>query len=303
MSPRSFSWPIASTLAILVLMLAVLEIATRVGFTRISRIESRTHAEYLGALATRRTDPARPTVLLLGNSLLLEALDYEALQRSTAPHLQPVRFAIEQTRYFDWYYGIRRLLASGARPHRIVLCLNLSQLSANNIRSEYTAYYLIQTSDLVRAGQDVKLDPTGISSLFLARYSMFYAGRNNLRNFILNTLDPAYLNALHGLDSPPSKQFTDREVLALAAPRLKALRELCAQYNVEFDFLLPPGFEDGADGLLAAGQATGTSVLVPVPQHRWKLDMYRDGFHLNHEGAKQFTGLLTTALLKINPLR
>lgn len=295
---RNYLRPIVATFLMLVCLLAALEGATRFGFTRISRIESRTHTDYLAALATRRGGSSHPTILLLGNSLLLEGLDYDGIRQALESRATPVRFVVEQTTYLDWYYGIQRLLSDGARPDRVVLCLNLHQLLANTIRSEYSAFYLFRTQDLISVGKEAGFDTTKISGLFFARYSMFYAGRNDFRNFALNKVDPAYLNIVHELANAPGPPDTAAEVLAVAVPRLNRLRTLCSRYNVDFDFLLPPGFEEGSAGLMEAGRETGTSVLVPVPQNSWKTDRYRDNFHLNQEGAAEFTRLLAAQLLR-----
>ena len=293
---RSYVRPIAGTLALFAVLLACLEGATRFGFTRISRIESRIHGEYARALAVRPGTPARPTILLLGNSLLLNGVDYESLQRTLAPRATAVRFVIESTAFLDWYYGIRRLLAEGALPDRIVLCLNVSQLLSSSIRGEYSAFYLIRTQDIAEAGRAAGFDLTRLSGLFLARYSLFYAGRSNFRNFALNAVDRSYADVLHDFITEPGPDFSDSEVLIQAAPRLNSLRELCAQYNIRFDFLLPPGFGHSEAGLMEAGKRVGASVLVPVPENSWGPNKYRDGFHLNQEGAAEFATLLAAAL-------
>src|SRR5271168_369303 len=115
-APR-YAQPICAAVAIFVLLLCAFEAATRVGFTRVSAIESRTYTEYRGALAVRGSK----SVLLLGNSLLLEGVDLDRLRALLQPEMTPRRFVIEQTNFPDWYYGIRRLLAEGSRPDRIVL--------------------------------------------------------------------------------------------------------------------------------------------------------------------------------------
>lgn len=293
---RSYVRPIAGTLALFAILLACLEGATRFGYTRISRIESRTHSEYLRALAVRPGAPAGPTILLLGNSLLLEGVDFESLQRTLAPRATAVRFVIESTDYLDWYYGIRRLLAEGARPDRIVLCLNAGQLLSGSIRGEYSAFYLIRTQDIVEAGRASGFDLTQLSGLFLARYSLFYAGKSNLRNFALNAVDRPYGDVLHGFVTAPGPDFSYSQILNRAAPRLNTLRELCARYNIRFDFLLPPGSGHSQAALVEAGKQAGASVLVPVPENSWGSNKYRDGFHLNQEGAAEFTPLLAAAL-------
>ena len=293
---RSYVLPITGTLTLFAVLLACLEGATRFGFTRISRIESRIHGEYVHAIAVGPGTPARPTILLLGNSLLLEDVDYESLQRTLASRVNTTRFVIEQTTYLDWYYGIRRLLAGGSRPDRIVLCLNVNQLLSSSIRGEYSAFYLFRTQDIAEAGRAAGFDLTKLSGLFLARYSLFYAGRSNFRNFALNAVDRSYAEVLHDFTTKPGPDFSNAEVLIQAAPRLNTVRELCARYNIRFDFLLPPGFGHGEAGLVEAGKRVGASVLVPVPENSWKPNKYRDGFHLNHEGAAEFTKLLAAAL-------
>lgn len=294
----SYRRPIAATLAMLLCLFSAVEAVSQFGFKRISHIESRTESDHAAALAARPGGPARPTILLLGNSLLLEGMDYDAIRRDLEPRAHPVRFVVEQTAYLDWYYGIRRLLADGSRPDRIVLCLNLDQLLENRIRGEYSAYYLIRTADLVSAGREAGYDLTRISDLFFARYSMFYAGRNNLRNFALNTVAPSYGGFLHNITIAKAHPLTDADVFARAAPRLRRLRALCEENHIAFDFVVPPGFEQGVQGLIEAGEQTGASVLTPVPQFAWKPDLYRDGFHLNHEGAVRFTRILADALLR-----
>jgi hypothetical protein len=293
----SYVRPIIGTLFMLVFMFAVLETATRLGFKRISRIESRTNAEYLAALGTRQSGPSDPTIMLVGNSLLRDGVDYDELRRTMALRAKPVRFVIESTTYIDWHSGIKRLLSEGARPDRVVLCLSLYDFLSNTIRGEYSAFYLIRTPDLVSVGKEAGFDLTGTADLFFARYSMFYAGRKNLRTFVLSSLNPAYAGILHQFTTHPGQPLTDAEVLAHAAPRLIELRSLCAQYSVDFEFILPPGFGTGSQGLIEAGRRSGTSVLVPVPQNSFALEMYSDGYHLNHDGAVRFTKILASKLV------
>jgi hypothetical protein len=171
-------------------------------------------------------------------------------------------------------------------------------LLSNAIRGDYSAFYLIRTWDLPSAGRQAGIDHTGIASLFFARYSMFYAARNNFRNLVLNAADPAFAKIMHQFTNRPGDDLTDADVLAAATSRLTSLRTLCSQYHVEFSFLLPPGFGHGDQGLIEAGRRTGTPVFVPVPLNSWKPDLYQDGYHLNTEGAARFTKLLASELLQ-----
>jgi len=280
----------------LVLILASLETITRFGFRRLSGMESRIATDHSNALTIRRGLPPSSTMLLVGNSLLLNGLDPDRFRAAMEPKVKPVRFVIEGTAYLEWYYGLRRLFDEGSRPDRVVLCMSMHQLLGNSTRGDYSAFYLFQTRDLLSVGRDTGLDLTGISSLFFSRYSLFYAGRTGLRNYILNTIDPAYAKVLKDIASGQADSLSDAQVLAGAPQRLIRLRMLCAQYNASFDFLLPPGFGTGSGGLVEAGRRTGTSVLIPVPQNSWKSDMFLpDNYHLNQKGAVRFTESLISA--------
>ena len=280
-------------LAMIVLLLACTEAAFRFGFSRISRIESRTMLEHQNAIAVRSGINAKPTILVLGNSLLLEGVDFEQLKLQLDPWAKPTRFVIEQTAFLDWSYGIKRLLSDGAKPDRIILCLNLPQFVANSIRGDHVAFYLYRTSDLLNVGKDSGYDLTKTSGLLFARYSLFFAGRNSLRNFVLNRLQPAYGELLHGFTTASAPDLNDEKVLQLAAPRLEQLRKLCNENGIQFAFLLPPGFGDGSQGLIQAGINSATTVLAPVALNEWDKDQFRDGFHLSKAGSERFTKLVS----------
>lgn len=300
-SKRSYTGAIACTLAALVLLLGCFEASIRFGFSRVSRIESRTLKDKAAALAVRHQGESRPSILLLGNSLLLEALDYGRLRAAMQPKADPTRFVIEQTTWFDWYFGIRRLFAEGVRPDRMVLCLNIDQLIGDRILGDYSAFYLIQTSDIWQAGRAAGYSLTRTSNLFFARYSLGFAGLNNFRNFVLNKVSPSYGEALHDL------RFAARPVgeknsgvLEKSRVRLAELRSMCAEVHTRCDILIPPGlFPEGETDereLVEAGKLTGITVFIPVPVNAWGREMFRDGFHVTPAAAGTFTDLLASAL-------
>ena len=71
-------WVLA--LAVLALTPAILEGVTRFAFSRISALESRVATEHSAALQVRQTS-VHPSVLFVGNSLLLDDVDFPELRR------------------------------------------------------------------------------------------------------------------------------------------------------------------------------------------------------------------------------
>jgi len=280
-------WSVRAILC-LVLLCAAVEAVTRLGFSHISRrIESRTSTDYKAALAIRHG--VRQQVLIVGNSLMLEGIDYPLLRESLSGHADALSFPIEQTQYFDWYYGLRRLFADGSQPDVVVMCMSAEHLVWSSIRGDYSAYYLFLLPDIPQVGRDVHYDLTKTSSLVLARFSLFYAGRGPLRNFVLVRTDPAYAEMLHRISTIPAQFSGNAEMERIAEVRLGLLRDLCAAHGARFIFLLAPGFGPEEPPLVQAGELSHTDVLVPFHLNELSRDKFRDSFHLNATGAQMFT--------------
>jgi hypothetical protein len=243
----------------------------------------------------RKTNKA--SVLLLGNSLLLEDIDYARLRDSLDGRAYAIRFPIEDTEYLDWFYGLRRFFHEGSEPDMVVLCINAEHLISSKIRGDYSVYYLFRFWDMPQIRRDIGYDLTKTSGLVLSRFSLFYAGRNNLRNFVLVRTAPAYTAKLQRIATRPAHVPSDEEIEEVSESRLTALRTLCSSYRAQFAFLLPPGFGQGEAPLVRAGARSRTDVMVPIHLNSLSRDKFKDGFHLNASGAQIFTDKVS-ALLK-----
>ncbi len=287
-------WILLSAATLLVFCL-LLEGVTRLGFARISHIESRIAVEHKAALQVGPT-PGKVKILLLGNSLPLEAIVIDQLNRSFEGRAEVVRFVIEATEYLDWYYGIKRLFAQGSSPDVVLLCIDATHLGSMATRGDYSSFYLFQARDIAAIGKTASYDLTKTAGLLLARYSLFYAGRTNLRNFVLNHVDDSYAAMIR--DLPKSSAATGaakpqtKNVQALYATRLRALQELCAERGKRFVLLIPPGFGHSEAMVLQAARQSTTDVLIPVHENEYAKDQYRDGYHLTPKAAVQFTNRL-----------
>lgn len=251
--------------------------------------------EHAAALQLRRSTSVRP-VLLAGDSLLLLDVDIKLLAHTlhTSDPLQ--RFSIEQTTYLDWLFGFRRLFSEGSRPAVLLLCMAPNSWTSAGIRGDYSAFHLFKPDDIPAIAKRVNYDLTKESSLLFAHYSLFFAGRSNLRNFILTNTFPAYAGALHDLLTHPPPPETDEEFLRICQPRFQELERLCSDYGVHLIYVMPPGFGIHESAILEAGSRSGAAVIAPVHSDAWPQSKFIDGFHLNEAGAREFTEKVSFSL-------
>jgi hypothetical protein len=289
-----------ATIALLIVLAGVFgtaEFASRILFPRFSHLQRRIVGDEREARAIGAPVHNGPaTVLIVGNSLLLHALDYPAFTADLAPDVKPVRYAIENTSYLDWYYGLRALFSEGVRPSRVVLCLNLAQTLERGVLGEYTARHLFRAQDLLAVGRDAGLDNTKTSGLFFAHWSAFYADRAHIRNYILNISDPGYADAMNTLARVPPNFPPDDEALYETRLRLRTIMKLCQEYRVDFVFVVPPSLKLRDELLATAGTLENIPVDIPVPLGSLGPKYFLDGFHLNPKGAEVFTTALSRDL-------
>jgi hypothetical protein len=198
----------------------------------------------------------------------------------------------------DWYYGLRKLLAEGARPDVVVVTLNAGQLLSDSLRGDYSASRLIQASDLFAAAHDARLSLTQGASQVLAHFSLFYSTRVEIRNWVLSMLVPGMQELKTHLAPVNRPRFMSEQVQIGAAGRLRAMNALASEYGARLVLLVPASLSgnEPVSGLAAAGRATGIDVLIPAAPGALPVSYFADGFHLNATGAQQYTKLLAPVL-------
>src|SRR5260370_26052631 len=80
---------------------------------------SQQYAEVVKMRPSRIGEPA--SVLMVGNSLLMEGIDVERLQELTSSKMRIYPIFLEATCYYDSLYGLQSLFRQGARPQVVVL--------------------------------------------------------------------------------------------------------------------------------------------------------------------------------------
>jgi hypothetical protein len=277
----------------------VLEVATRFVVARANLTAIRVEHQYAGVLRLRAPDAdGRPTVLLVGNSLLLAAVNTAALQRSVESQLVVYPLFLEATSYFDWYYGLRRLFREGIRPVVVAVGLGAGQYRETGVRPDYFPWLLMDWRDVVQVGADVGLDRTAISSLALASVSRFWGTRGAIRGVVLRHT----FSDVHGLISDLGRRSPPDLHLAGSAEiireRVSRLQDLCAAHGARLLLVVPPApiAQDSVEVLKRSATAVGVSTLVPLPSATVPRDWYDDHLHLNARGAAAFTTALAHTL-------
>lgn len=292
-APRS-STGIIVLLAGLAVILLGFELGSPLVLQHLSRTERRVEGELQAAKRLRPlTADGRPTVLLAGNSLLLEGVQLDRLHDSLASEYEVSRLGIEQTHYLDWYFGLRRMLQEGSRPSLIVLSLATDQLASRFTLGEQFAHRQMSTQDLPLAIRETKLDRTTASTYLFAHWSNWLADKGVIRQRVLILLVPNF-RQLAGRIADHGPHVNNPEVLVgTARQRLPELRDLAQSYGVKIVLLVPPALhEDHSGEIQALGAQVGVPVWVLSSPGEFPRTLYVDGFHLNLQGSESFTSRL-----------
>jgi len=281
------------------LVCGVIEAGTTFEFERISRIEHRREKEYQRALVMHKAEHAT-SVLVAGNSLLLEGVDFPQLQQQVGPEFNLGRLVVEGTFYVDWYYGLRRIFSAGSRPDAVVLVLNPAQLTSSAIGGDYTTHFLVDKADLLQFAKDAGADRNRMSSMALANISFFYGARAEIRNWVLGAIIPGLPGLTRSFRSAPKPPPAGAGSLELALGRLQRLDRLCQDHGAELVFVIPPSNEDnGSSALAQAASTIGVPVLIPIASGQLRPSDYSDRFHLSPDGAGKFTPALAADLRQL----
>jgi hypothetical protein len=284
----------AALIAIIVVFLCGHELLYQFGVPRVSRIQRQLSDEYAASIMPPSPPAGGRRVLVLGNSLLLEDLCFDKARCALLPRIDAKRLVIQNTSYYDWYYGIRKLLDAGARPDAIVLVLSCRQLMQSTINDDTFAYRMMRIQDLPSVARDVRLTNTQASNLAFANFSAFWGMRAEVRKWVTSNIFPDFDRVVAMLLPRRSHEpIEGMETSSIAMARLKMLKQLGDRYGTTIVLVIPPTGECAKlpemTAVENAGLATGVAVLMPVAPESLKPDDYSDGWHLNPKGSDVFT--------------
>lgn len=249
----------------------------------------------LPVVVSLRQGGMKPSILIVGNSLMAEGINTHLLNADLQTKYKVAPFFIEATSYYDWYYGLRRLFAQGARPDVVVVSLPAAAFLETQVRPDYFSATLLDRRDILRVARDVHYSRTEMTTLFAGTISRFWGHRGVIRTRALSTIFPDANQLALGLGRLPRPNLTDAQIddqlQKVATSRVIALGKLCAEYNAQLVVLFPP-VSNGNDHLKTfsdiAAQADAR-VVVPIPSRTLSPSDYRDGLHLRPELVDTFT--------------
>lgn len=277
-------------LAGLLVILAGLEFSSPRILARVSRIQRRINGEMAHARQLGPENGGHPTVLIVGNSLLHEGVQIDALRTDVASDYAVSRLVIEQTHYYDWYFGLRRLLDEGAHPSVIILTLDPSQLASPFTLGESFARRQMSLHDFPQVVRETDLDRTTASTYFFAHFSNWLGDKGFIRQAVTILLVPNF-RELGARIADHGSHINDRERLVRAAQqRLPELAAMAQSHGCRIVVLFPPALRKNYSlDIQQVGNTLNVPVWVPSPPGEFSRDLYRDGFHLNDKGAQIFT--------------
>jgi hypothetical protein len=297
-NPNSARTYILSLLLLLSLLSVSAEVAARYAFPKISRIRQRIENEHMAAVHLK-SEPQRPAILVVGNSLVERGVDINSLQAQLSDY-KVLRFVVSDTSYFDWYFGLRRLFSEGARPRIVLLGLSARQLLNNRFEGNLSANVLIQESDIFQLARELHKDNTALTNLYFDHFSAFYGTSAQFRKWLLASELMPDLQKLGSAFSPAARPLPPSpDIASMAAVRLRAINEVCRQNGARLVLLVPPSpspLEAQFRALEQAGFEADVDVLAPAENDEFPADLFSDGFHLNHIGEDKFTVLLASSL-------
>lgn len=298
LGPTSARMGIVALCAGLALIFLGLEFSSPLILNRFSRIERRIESETLAASTLRPLTPdGRPTVLLVGNSLLLEGVQLDALQNNLSSQYAVSRLAIEQTHYLDWYFGLRRLLEQGSRPSVIILALATDQIASRFTLGEAFAHRQMSARDFPLVVREAKLDKTNATNYFFAHWSKWLADKGFIRQDLLILMVPNFRGLASRIADHGPHVGDPSVLLGMARQRFPELRDLAQSYGVKIVVLIPPVVrQDHSSEVQQLGDDIGLPVWVLSPPGEFSRDLFLDGFHLNDRGSEIYTARLATQI-------
>ncbi len=294
-------WGIRLLLLVVITVIVAMEVGARLLVPLVNRNMRRFQTECANATSPRQpTDSAEFGILLLGNSLTRTDIDLGVLGDALGITRGINQWAIDDTYYLDWYYGLRRAFRGGARPKLVLIGARSSHLLAQRVRGRFFAHYILECEDLPDAALRTGVNLNGVCSMALAQVSAFYGSREETFKRCLTLALPDFPRL--GRMMAPKRQNPGVSTSALSiflVERFAELRDLCVRNGSQVIIWIPPApsqVDPLVQLIVESGRRAKLPVILPGNATSWKDIDFQDGDHMTQEASKRFTSLLAKQL-------
>jgi hypothetical protein len=237
----------------------------------------------------------KPTVLLVGNSLIREGLDMDAARAQMGSRYDVHRMIVESTEYPDWRYALPSLFERGARPSYVVLTISPLQMNSHMPLFLETTHYLLTPREVIAMSRAEDGGPSSYAMHFLEYASPYWGTRTSAQTALKDKI-PGYRSLLYAwaANKIGPQNFE--------AKRMQELAEICRRYHVRLVYVaLPANNPNGghdARQIQNAAEVNGVLYLRPIADSDLHGDEYTDFIHLSEAGKAKFMPAFISALTK-----
>ena len=145
------------------------------------------------------------------------------------------------------------------------------------IRGDYSACSLFNASNIPSVARELGLTRTAESGLYFARYSLFWAGRSNIRNFVSRRVFADYAESLHSLAVRKPRTVMGAGAVRMGAQRLMEVAQTARGYGARVVLVMPPGFDvTGEHDLVQSATEAGITTVIPLPSGALPVTSFTD---------------------------
>jgi hypothetical protein len=284
----------------LIFLGAAIEVYARWGFARTSKVQAVVEAQWTEARALRPSAvDGRPTVLLVGNSLLEAGIPKQFIAGLGGGQFDVHLLSISNTQAIDWEFALRRLVREGSRPSVVVLVVGAQHLWGTRVNGSYFAHYMLSMNDWPQVVGFTKASAEQASELLLANRSAWLGSRAEFRIAIAEKIFPGMKSlavAFLSASSPSGGGQTD--AIERCVEQLTRIRDVLGVNAVSFRLIVMPGMSGRAQTSEIVDRLTrsGLSLMDVASCSDFAAEQFSDGFHLNADGAELFVRPLGEAI-------
>lgn len=298
-------------LLVLVLALVVLEGGARMFERKLSKDVShiRSLPEVAAELKAAPADQLK--VLILGNSLSRDGLDKAllkaGLEKLTGRSVHLAAMHPDASNIAQWFYGYRRYFAqTGAHPDLVILGTARPHLLDGRSEPDRQAAFYTSFKDMPLLLKEQHGDVEAISKALVARASMLFAHRGRVEPLVFYNGIPGYTEttqilSIHRDSATPAVEGEAASARHEAAPTCHLFESLLKTFQAGKTRVMVVAIPMTAtyelpDCVVKAVQQAQMSIVDTGASLQYPPERFPDGYHLDKQGAADFTTSLLKAL-------